>query len=136
MLQRRKRERVSILLTLLSRTKTHSSYPASQTRAVQMDHGGAFGWTSGAFRFGARGCETAVMVDGTTFLILSGNTTKSTSKNRAELGSAFVEISESKCVNGISWTLTDMPIVILDNESMVLEKPKDAGNELSMDLVL
>jgi hypothetical protein len=29
-----------------------------------------------------------------------------------------------------------MPIVILDNDSMKLEKPKDVENELSMDLVL
>lgn len=29
-----------------------------------------------------------------------------------------------------------MPIVILDNKSMVIEKTKDAGNELSMDLIL
>ncbi|EKM81545.1 hypothetical protein AGABI1DRAFT_125924 [Agaricus bisporus var. burnettii JB137-S8] len=56
--------------------------------------------------------------------------------SRAELGSAFVEVSDSKCVNSISWTLTDMPIVILDNKSMVIEKTKDAGNELSMDLIL
>lgn len=49
--------------------------------------------------------------------------------------SAYVEIAGSKCTNNISWRFTEMPILILDENLMSLEKAKDT-NELCMDVVL
>jgi len=49
--------------------------------------------------------------------------------------SAYVEIASSKCTNNISWKFTQMPILILDEKFMSLEKVEDTS-DLCMDVVL
>jgi len=51
------------------------------------------------------------------------------------LMSAYVEIASSKCTNNISWKFTQMPILILDENFMLLEKVKDTS-DLCMDVTL
>ncbi|KAF9454482.1 hypothetical protein P691DRAFT_808625 [Macrolepiota fuliginosa MF-IS2] len=53
---------------------------------------------------------------------------------RKELASTFTELSGSKCVNNISWSSTDMPILILDDEFMSVNKPDSTGGEFHMDV--
>ncbi|KXN84131.1 hypothetical protein AN958_00401 [Leucoagaricus sp. SymC.cos] len=55
--------------------------------------------------------------------------------SRKELESTFVEIAGSKCVNNISWMAMEMPIMILDDDSILLEKVKDDPDGLSMDVI-
>lgn len=57
------------------------------------------------------------------------------SSSREELMSAYVEISGSKCVNNISWKSTEVPILILDDEFISLEKVQDKDDELCMDVI-
>jgi hypothetical protein len=53
------------------------------------------------------------------------------------LVSAYIELAGSKCVNNISWISTEMPILILDDDLISLEKVKGAQeDELNMDVTL
>jgi len=56
-------------------------------------------------------------------------------QSQEELMSAYVEIASSKCTNNISWKFTQMPILILDENFMLLEKVKDTS-DLCMDVTL
>ncbi|KIM39562.1 hypothetical protein M413DRAFT_447045 [Hebeloma cylindrosporum] len=54
--------------------------------------------------------------------------------NREELFAILPEMTGSKCINGVSWKLFDMPMILLDDKNEVFRVVRDAVDTLSLEI--